>query len=269
MKTKVILYLLLSILLLGSTFLYGQAPSENGEADLLKASQNPLADLISVPFQNNTNFGLGPDDRAQNVLNIQPVIPLAEGRIITRTIIPILTQPSFDDEGGSTTGLSDIQLTAFYTPPSAGILWGMGPVISLPTATDRVLGTGKWGIGPSAVVLVQPDPWTLGLLANNLWSFAGPSDRPEVNSMLLQLFLVYNFPSFYINSAPIITANWKSKPDERWTIPVGAGIGKLFFIGGKLPLNAQAGYYFNVVHPTYGANGQLRIQVQVILPAKF
>ncbi len=235
------------------------------ESELLKAAQNPLADLISLPFQNNTNFGLGPYDRTQNVLNIQPVIPIAKGRIITRTIIPILTQPSFTDEGGSTTGLSDIQFTAFYTPSSGGLMWGAGPVLSLPTATNRVLGTGKWGIGPSAVVLAQPGPWTLGLLVNNVWSFAGQDNRAEVNSFLAQVFVVRNFPAFYINTAPIITANWKALEGERWTVPVGAGIGKLFRLG-KLPVNAQVGYYHNVIRPTYGATGQLRVQLQILLP---
>lgn len=253
----------LAVVFAGSAM--AQGSGTDAEA-LSKQAANPLADLISLPFQNNTNFGLGPYDRTTNILNIQPVVPFAEGRIITRTIAPIVWIPEFTEESGlSSWGLGDMMFTAFYAPPSEGLVWGVGAAFEMPTGGAK-RGSQKWSLGPSAVALYQPGDWTFGVLANNVWSFAGKSERGDVNKGLLNLFLVYQLGGgWYVNSAPIITVDWEADSDQRWIVPVGAGAGKLTFVG-KLPVNAQVGAYANVVKPDFGPDWQLRVQVQMFLP---
>lgn len=241
---------------------------ENGNTaeDLSQQAANPLADLMSFPFQNNLNMNYGPFNRNLNVLNIQPVLPFADGRIITRTILPILKIPDFGSESGQlSSGLGDIVLTAFYAPKSK-ITWGVGPVLEIPTG-GSVRGSEKWSLGPSFVMLAQPGDWTFGLLLNNAWSFAGDSDREEVNHMLLNLFVVRQLgDGWYLNTAPIITADWTANKEDQWIVPVGLGGGKLVFLGGKLPVNLQTQLYYNAVRPDFGPEWQWRVQVQVLLP---
>ena len=135
-----------------------------------------------------------------------------------------------------------------------------------PNSSAITLRRTQKSVGPSVVVLAQPTPWTLGLLANNVWSFAGDDDRPDVNRGLAQYFIVRQLgDGWYVNSAPIITWNWEADSDDRWTVPFGAGAGKLFFLGA-LPINTQVGAYYNVVKPDIGPDWQLRIQVQTIVP---
>lgn len=208
----------------------------------------------------------GEYNRNMNVMNIQPVIPFADGRIITRTIMPIVRIPDFSSETGKySSGLSDIILTAFYSPKSKTI-WGIGPVIEMPTG-GKNRGTQKWSAGPSFVILVQPDDWTFGALINNTWSFAGNEEREDVNHMLFNLFLVRQLgDGWYLNSIPIITADWTADKGDQWIVPVGAGGGKLVFLGGKLPLNLQTQLYYNVVRPDFGPEWQWRFQIQILLP---
>jgi len=234
--------------------------------ELSKKAANPLADLISFPLQNNANFGMGPYDRTTNILNIQPVVPFKDGRIITRTIAPVVWIPEFTEESGLYSwGLSDILFTAFYTPPSEGLIWGVGAAFEMPTGGSK-RGSQKWSLGPSAIVLYQAGDWTLGALANNVWSFAGDSEREDVNKGLLNLFLVKQLgDGWYVNSAPIITVNWKAAEGQRWVVPFGLGAGKLSFVG-KLPLNLQVGAFYNAVRPDIGPKWQFRIQAQVLLP---
>jgi hypothetical protein len=167
----------------------------------------------------------------------------------------------------SSFGFGDLTLTAFYSPPSGKhFVWGVGPVLTLPTGgSDR--GTQKWGLGPSVVALATPGPWVLGALANNVWSFAGDSSAPSVNFMTLQPFLNYNFPGFYLTFSPIITANWEAASGEKWTLPLGVGIGKLLRVGSRgVPININASAYDNVVKPDSGASWTLRIQAALLLP---
>ena len=243
-----------------------QLRAQDSKEDLSQQAANPIANLMSFPLQNNTDFGFGEYDRSRNVLNVQPVIPLMGGKLITRTIIPIIWMPNYDTEDEYLfKGLSDITFTAFYVPEGGEITWGIGPVLDVPTGgTDR--GSSKWNIGPSGVVLAQPGQWTLGLLANNVWSFAGNADRPDVNRGLLQYFIVRQLgDGWYVNSAPIITVNWKADSGQQWTVPFGLGAGKLSFIG-KLPLNAQIGAFYNIVKPDIGPDWQFRVQAQILLP---
>lgn len=264
------------LVLLTSFFLLGTVYAQN---DLAQKSQNPVSDLISLPFQNNTLFGIGPDDDTANVLNIQPVIPIRisqEWNLITRTIIPLIYLPDLTNglpelpqglPGDSTFGLGDINFTGFLSPANPGkLIWGIGPSISIPTATDDILGTEKWSAGPSVVLLSTPSPWVYGVLVRQLWSFAGEEERSDVSQMLIQPFLNYNLPeSWYLVSAPVITANWEADSDNTWTVPLGGGVGKIFRIG-KLPVNAQSQVFYNVEHPDFGPDWSLRIQLQLLFP---
>lgn len=245
-----------------------QADAEASEGDLAAASQNPIADLISVPFQNNTNFGVGPFDRTQNVLNIQPVYPIDLSEdllLVTRTIVPIVTQPDIDG-GNHIWGLGDINPTFLLVPKTEGNLtWGVGPTFGLPTATDPQTGTGKWSVGPAGVFVVNSGPWVYGALASQFWSFAGDSDRPDVNQFVTQPFVNYNLPNgWYLVSSPIITANWNASA-EKWTLPIGGGFGRVFNIG-RQPVNAQTQFFWNAIAPEGAADFTLRFQLTLLFP---
>ena len=257
-------YFLFIIMLLATTdVLIAQDAAE----DLSKQAANPIADLMSFPFQNNLNINYGPYNRNLNVLNIQPVLPFAGGKIISRTIIPIVSIPDFGSESGTySSGLGDIVETVFYVPESKNITWGVGPVIEMPTGGSE-RGSQKWSAGPSFLVLVQPGDWTFGALVNNAWSFTGKSERDDVNHMMLNIFIVKQLgDGWYVNSAPIITADWTADSDDKWIVPLGGGGGKLVLLGGKLPVNIQTQLYYNVVRPDFGPQWQWRFQVQILLP---
>ena len=264
-NTKKIRAFLKVILLLSFGFVSSFLFAQESQEDLAKAAQNPLANVMSFPFQNNTNFDYGPHYRVQDLLNIQPVLPFFNGRLITRTIIPLLWQP-MDSSKGTVFGLSDIQFTAFFSPKTKGITIGFGPIISFPSGSAS-LGSQKWSAGPSIVILGMPGHWVLGILANNIWSFAGSSDRPDVNQLLVQYFVNYNLPKgLYLTMAPIITANWEAASGQQWLVPFGLGIGKLFKLGGKLPLNMQVAGFYNAIRPDNAPDWTLRVQAQVMLP---
>jgi hypothetical protein len=261
--------------------------------DLREAAQNPIADLISVPFQNNTNFDIGRTDNTQNVLNIQPVYPVhlnADWNLITRPILPVVYQPPFlsgaelhaaeqlfgPKIGDTEFGLGDLTPEFFFSPrrpiklgAEASLVWGVGPAFQFPTATDDLLGTGKWSVGPGFVVFLSDEKLhiTTGFLILNLWSFAGDENRADVNAMTLQPFLNYNLPKgWYLTSSPLITADWEADGDNRWTIPIGGGIGRIFKIGHQ-PINANIAAYYNVMTPDdTGADWQLRAQWTFLFP---
>ena len=240
------------------------------EGDLAKKTQNPISSLISVPIQNNFNFGVGPDDDLQYLLNIQPVIPVRisqKWNLINRFIIPLLYQPELSPGIGDEFGLSDIQYQGFISPANPGkLIWGIGPVIQIPSATDDILGTEKWSAGPAFVALTVAGPWVVGGLVNNIWSFAGEDNRDDVNQMLIQPFVNYNFSKgWYLTSSPVVTANWEADKDNTWTIPIGGGGGKVFKIGSQPP-NAQIQSFYNVEHPFGAAEWQLRVQLQFLFP---
>ena len=238
-------------------------------AELAKAAQNPIANLISLPLQDNINTGIGPDDETQNILNIQPVWPFSlndDWNVITRTIFPVISQPDILTGKGRVNGLGDTTFTAFFSPKDSGSLtWGVGPVILLPTATDDTLGSDKWGAGVSVVALTMPGNWVVGSLLSNVWSVAG-SGNQDINIFTWQYFINYNLPkAWYLTSAPIITANWEANSDNTWTVPFGGGVGKIFKIGEQ-PINAQVSAYKNVVAPDFGAEWQFRLQLQFLFP---
>ncbi|HTO73977.1 MAG TPA: hypothetical protein VMJ30_09160 [Gemmatimonadales bacterium] len=252
----------------------GEKPEgeEAESAALARAVQNPVADLISVPFQNNVDYNIGSFDRSMWTLDIEPVIPLhvtEDWMVITRTIIPFIYQPNINAAGGGSSGMGDINPTFFVSPVHAKLfIWGFGPTFLFPTATQATTGTGKWGIGPAAVGLLQTKQWTVGALANNIWSYAGQSNRATVNQFLLQYFVNYNLPdAWYLTSSPIITANWEASSGNKWLVPFGAGVGKIFRLG-KLPLNGQVQGFFNPIRPDQppSATWELRFQVAFLFP---
>jgi len=252
----------------------GAAHAALSAEELAKLAQNPVGNLISVPFQNNTNFNVGPLSGTQNILNIQPVIPIEidkDWNLITRTIVPVIWQPAFTPGQGDTFGLGDLQLSAYLSPAEpgpGGLIWGVGTILQAPTNTDANLGNKNWGLGPTAVVLKleKGNPWVYGVLANNVWSLSSSKQGGRYNNFLMQPFVNYNFPGgLYLNTSPIVTANWEAESNQRWTVPLGGGIGKIFHLGA-LPVNTQIGAYYNVAHPDDGATWQMRLQVQFMFP---
>ena len=266
--------LIILIILCSSGLLYSQSQeiSGNEEESLAKKAQNPIANMISLPLQYNINFGIGPFNRSQNVLNIQPVIPSKLGKnwlLINRLIVPVISQPALDKESGSTFGVGDITYEGFFTPASnSNVTWGVGPVLLLPTATSAELGAGKWSAGPAVIVVATLDKWVLGGVGYNAWSFAGQNDRPDYNQGLLQYFINYNLPkAYYITVQPIITVNWNAPEGDKWIVPFGGGVGKIFAIG-KQKFNTNVSAYWNAVKPETldGPDWSLRLQLVFLFP---
>jgi hypothetical protein len=244
------------------------------DEELAKLAQNPVGNLISVPFQNNANLNYGPSKQTQDILNIQPVIPIdfsPDWNIITRTIIPVISQPAIFPGQARVYGIGPTQFSAFLSPadPKNGLVWGVGTITQIPTETQLELGSDRWGAGPTFVILhlAHGNPWVYGVLVNNVWSFTnGPGG--SYNSFLAQPFVNYNFESHegtYLTSAPIMTANWQAKGRDVWTVPVGGGIGHIFH-AGRLPINSQISAYYNAATPQFGPNWQIRAQVQFMFP---
>lgn len=242
-----------------------------GDAELAQELTNPLADLMTIPIQMNYDRDIGPRDNGKKLqTNIQPVIPFNfnEGmNLITRTIIPVIHQDDIFPGAGSQFGLGDISLSLFLSPKKptpGGVIWGVGPVFLLPTATDSLLGADKWGSGPTGVALMLRGPWTLGALGNHVWSFAGDSDRPDINNTFIQPFVAYTWPSAWTVSVQSESNyNWKT---EKWSVPINAAVSKLVR-WGKLPVSLQAGVGYWAESSASGPEGfRLRLQANFVLP---
>lgn len=249
----------------------GTADAEESDAELAQELTNPLADLVSVPVQMNLDRGIGPmDDGTKVTTNIQPVIPFEVGEgwnLITRTIVPVIYQDDLFPRAGSQFGLGDINLSLFFSPrkpTEGGLTWGVGPVVLLPTATDSLLGGKKWGAGPTAVGLVLNGPWTAGMLANHIWSFAGDDDRQDISNSFVQPFVAYTWPSAWTVSVQSESSyNWNS---DQWSIPVNLGVSKLVRFG-KLPVSLQAGVGYWAESPDNGPEGfRFRLQASIVMP---
>ncbi len=242
-------------------------PGEDETAELARAVQNPVASLISLPFQYNMNPNFGPQDKTLHTLNIQPVWPLElneNWNLITRTIVPLISQPAIFPGQDRETGLGDITFTAFFSPRDSGKwIWGAGPVVLIPTNTDSRLGFDEWGLGPSVVFLTMPGRWVVGSLFSNIWDIDGDT---EVNFFTWQYFVNYNLDDgWYVTSSPIITANWEAPSGEEWTVPIGGGFGKIFRVG-KQPMNASFQYFYNLEEPEFVGNWSIRLQLQLMFP---
>lgn len=253
-----------------------ETPAAAQSSDALrKAAQNPVASLISVPVQENWNFNIGPSDRTQNVLNVQPVIPVSAGKnwnLIIRWITPVIYQPVGAQTGFY--GFGDMQPAFFLSPKKSKLIWGIGPQLLLPTATKTgVLGQGKFGLGPTAVALIQPGKWTVGALLNNVWSVAGHSNCSlctppigDVNQFLLQYFINYNLKKgWYLTWQPTITANWNARSGNVWTVPFGGGVGRIMKLGFQ-PVNVGLQFYGNAVHPAGASPWGMRLQIAFLFP---
>jgi len=247
---------------------------QGGDAGLAQELTNPLADLMTIPIQMNYDRDIGPlDDGWKLQTNIQPVIPFSltdEWNLISRTIVPVIYQDDIFPGAGSQFGLGDINLSLFFSPKkptSGGVTWGVGPVLILPTATDDLLGAEKWGAGPAAVALTTRGPWTLGMLANHVWSYAGDSDRQDLSNTFLQPFAAYTWPSAWTVAVQSESSyNWKT---EKWSIPVNASVSKLVR-WGKLPVSLQAGVGYWAESPNMGPEGfRFRLQATFVLPKLF
>jgi hypothetical protein len=236
--------------------------------DLAIEAQNPIAVRISLTAVNNASFGLGPNNATLDVLNLQAAVPIAlneDWSIITRTLLPVISQPGLAPGTSTIVGLGPAQMAFFLSPSRlvSGLVLGVGPVVQLPTTTNSVLGSLRWGAGPAAAAIMIRGPVLLGAVVQNVWTLseANPAAR---NIMTLQPILNVNFGSgTYIASTPSILAIWQAKPQNRWVVPVGGGVGQIFKIGAQ-PVNAMIGAYYNVVRPTIGPVWQLRAQVQLL-----
>jgi hypothetical protein len=258
-----------ALLAIGTLLCADASPSLGQDApSLANVAQNPVASVISLPFELNSNFGVGVKDNPQYVLNIQPVVPFrltSNWNLITRTIFTVVYQPLLAPGVGESGGLSDLQLSLFLSPAKPGaVIWGIGPIVGIPTGTKRIFGSGKVSVGPSAAALTIKGPWVVGAVANNLFSIAGEEDRTDVNQLLVQPFVNYNFAGgWYLTASPVITADWEVKADQRWTVPVGGGGGKIFRIG-RQPLNASLQAFYNVEHPQNAAAWSARAALQFL-----
>lgn len=247
-------------------------PHEDEIVEMAKATQNPVADLISLPFQNNTEFQVGEFGRATNVLNIQPVIPIdlnEDWLLITRTILPVIYLPALFRGDSDDFGLGDLQVTGWFSPKGdSSFIWGVGPVFRFPTASDDRLGSEKWSAGASFVGLTMRGPWVAGAVIQNLWSYAGDSDRSHVNEFLFQPFVNYNLDKgWYLVSSPIMTANWDRDSSDQWVIPVGGGFGRVFKIGEQV-VNVSVQAFYNAAKPSGGSDWSTRVQFQLLFPKK-
>jgi hypothetical protein len=248
-----------------------EAPTDNA-TDLAKAAQNPVADMISLPFQWNSYFETGPEGHTENVLLIQPVVPFrlnTDWNFIARPLIPLIDMPPLTETQDRDGGLGNIQFQGFFSPKEKVGDWiiGFGPYLEFPTNSgpDNRFGSDNWSAGPAVVALQIKGRWLYGGLLSQLWSYYG--NDPEVNLTSFQPFVNYNLDDgWYLSAAPIITANWNTDSDRQmWTVPVGGGIGKVFKID-KQPLNTSLRVYHNVESPRSGSETQVQFQLQFLFP---
>ncbi len=246
-----------------------QEPPVSNAAELAKKLSNPVADLISVPFQANWDYGIGSEDATRFTLNFQPVIPLTlsqDWNLITRTIVPFIDAEAPTPSASDESGLGDILQSFFFSPKapsSGGWIWGVGPALLYPTASEDALGSEKWGAGPTFVALKQEHGWTYGALANHIWSFAGDDNRSDVSSTFLQPFVAHTF-----ERATTLTLNTESTYDweaEEWTVPINLMASQVLRIG-KLPISLQVGGRHYADAPPGGPDWGLRFVLTFLFP---
>jgi len=246
------------------------APPFTGQVDvsaLAKASQNPIGSMGLVPFQNRFGWHTGPDDRFHYELNLQPVFPfpMSDGMLV----VPQLTVPFVYQSftlAAVRSGIGDSQLQVIMAPRAASVVSaGFGAMLVAPTATSQGTGRGKWSGGPAAAIVATPGPWVVGMVASQIWSFAGQSDRAPVSELTLQPFANYNMHGGWaITSQPIVTANFEAPSDERWLFPIGAGLAKTFSF--LQPMSLSVAGYANIIRPTAASSFELRVLYSLLYP---
>lgn len=270
----IILFLLILLFIMGMSVF---AQAEGGD-DLRSKAQNPVSSMYSLPLKFSADFN-APNGSAF-IFNVNPVIPVTVGdwNLVSRAMIPVVASvdgyiegtpeipqgsPSSDRE----TGLGDINYSLYFSPAKASkMIWGVGPSITMPTASNDSLGSGKWSAGGAGVLLLQPKWGTYGGLVRQLWDFAGDSDRGGVNQTLIEPFINYNLKNgWYLIMDPIITVNWYAASSNQWTVPVGGGAGKLFTIG-KQTINSRLEAYYNLVQPDGAPEWQTVFTFQFLFP---
>jgi hypothetical protein len=242
----------------------------DADTELAKKTENPIADLISVPFNNYSTFNYG-GRGTFNLLEIQPVIPIhltPDWNVITRTVVPVVWTPDLSPVPTVPVGIAPTDFSAFLTPKNEtnGWLWGVGPVVQIPTITSADLGSNVWGGGPTAVVVHTGDKIVAGALANAIWSFGGTKGPGgnSYNTSLFEPFFNYNFGhGWYVYSDPNIVANWQAR-GTKWTVPIGGGAGRIIRLGGNLPIKLSAGLFYNVVQPANGGRWVLNTDLTLI-----
>jgi hypothetical protein len=244
-------------------------PAEGDSAELAKKLANPISDLVSVPFQFNWEQDVGPSELTRFILNVQPVMPFAlnpDWNLITRVIMPLVGQPPLVAGGEATFGISDITTSFFLSPRKVSkFTIGAGPVFVLPSTSEPTLGSGKWSLGPTVVVLKQDGPWTFGALWNQVWSFSGDPSRADVNQMFLQPFLAYQAThTVTLTAQSEMTANWDAE-DEQWTVPINIIVSKLSSFG-VFPASYQLGFGVFPAHPDIGPTWKIRGAIVILLP---
>lgn len=250
------------------------------EENLSKQAQNPVSDIISLPIEYWHHGGIANDSSVDAII-AKPVYPFRIGNfnLINRLIIPYLGVDANVDGSGlgdisfpatnkKNSGLGNIQYQGFLTPADPGnVIWGLGPALEIPTNTSG-LGSAKWSAGPAGVVLTMPGKWVLGALLQNVWSFTGSSDDPDVNKLIFQYFINYNISKgWYMTMTPIITADWEKPNGEQWTVPFGGGVGKLHRFG-KMPVDFKLQAYTNVEKPEGGPDWSMMFAVKFLFPKK-
>ena len=261
----------LILLLLATPALRAQQTTE----DLRDLARNPVGDAVKIPFAESINFGAGPYDRTSNCLQIEPTIPfhIAESWLLIPRIVATAVdyQPEANQASHGSTGLGDTVATFFLTPAyTKKVIWGAGPALLIPTTTNTNTGAGKWGLGPSVAVLVQPTWGSLGVLVQNIWSLPGHSQRASVNQMQLETSFSYNFPhGWYLVTAPTFYADWTQPASERWVVPFGGGAGRTFNIG-KQAVDSNLTMYYNAIRPSshLSPRWQLSLEFTLIYPKK-
>jgi len=244
-------------------------PAAAESAELAKKLANPISDLVSVPFQFNWEQNVGPSELTRFILNVQPVMPFEinpNWNLITRVIMPLVSQPPLFSGDSPTFGISDVTTSFFFSPRKVtGFTIGAGPAIVLPSTSEPTLGTGKWSAGPTVVALKQEGPYTLGVLWNQVWSFSGDTSRADVNQMFVQPFLAYQAThTVTLTVQSETTANWEADTD-RWTVPINVIVSKLSSFG-VFPASYQFGFGAFVAHPEIGPSWKIRAAIVVLLP---
>jgi hypothetical protein len=271
-RRQLLIVAVLTLTLAHTTPLCAQDAADDGaaaEAELAKKLQNPIANLISVPIQNNWDFGIGPENAMKYTVNIQPVIPISistDWNLIIRTILPVVYAESPVNDGSDKSGLGDTVQSFFFSPKaptSGGWIWGAGPVFLWPTATENALGTRKWGAGPTAVLLKQEHGWTFGALVNHIWSYAGDDNRSDVSTTFLQPFVSFTTKTFTtVGLNTESTYDWEHR---QWTVPMNLTVSQLVKIS-RMPIQFQVGGRYYAEKPDGGPNWGLRFTVTFLFP---